>query len=96
MNQKQIDLKQAIIKKRGYLCEICHARPITDIHHALIGRDKRFPELNCEENFAGLCHEDHMAGKGDTHEFRVKFWKDQCRRYGKEHMQEWLASFRSK
>ena len=90
MNAKQRELKERLLVQRGGVCEHCYARQATDLHHCLIRRDKRFPQLNTEENYMIVCHECHMSGIVDAKVVRDKFWKTQCRRYGAEHMQDWL------
>ena len=65
--------ENAYIKGRP-VCECCD-RLATDAHHWLVGRDKRkqFKALVDKPiNMAHLCHECHMAGKGDTRNFKLK------------------------
>ena len=90
-----------LFEQRGYTCEECrrlasenvaplHTRTASEVHHALIRRDVRFPELNTEENYAILCSTCHQTGYVDTEEWRHWFWGKQCRRYGEAHMRAWL------
>ena len=80
-------LKKRLIKERGPKCERCRDKDATDLHHSLIGRMKKKPELNVEENGELLCKECHkFPGSYDE---RVIFWNEQCRRYGYEHMRAW-------
>ena len=80
-------LKARLIDERGSLCERCRINNATDLHHSLIGRMKRKPELNVEYNAELLCKECH-ANKGNYIQ-RYRFWQKQCRRYGEEVMREW-------
>ena len=85
--------KQDLIRKRNYVCEYCHIRPATDLHHALISRMKRYPELDCEENYMVACAFCH-TGKEllDTQQVREWFWGVQVNRYGHAHMLEWIKN----
>ena len=80
-------LKARLIDERGSLCERCRINNATDLHHSLIGRMKRKPELNVEYNAELLCKECH-ANKGNYLQ-RYRFWQKQCQRYGEEVMREW-------
>lgn len=76
--------------ERGVLCEWCQTYPWTDKHHAIIPRDKRFPELDNPINFMVVCHHCHMTGEVDTWEARVLFYFLQKAKGYK--VDEWLAS----
>ena len=79
--------KSDLIRSRGYSCEYCKIRPATDLHHALIGRMKGHPELDCEENFMVACHYCHVGKELlDTQDVKLWFWNVQCDRYGYDHM----------
>jgi hypothetical protein len=67
-----------------------------DLHHCLIGRRKGFPELNAPENLILVNHLEHISRKFDNLEWRRKFWKIQCDRYGEQHMKQWVASLPDK
>jgi hypothetical protein len=82
--------RESLFRRRGWVCEICRVRHATDLHHCLIRRDKRKPELNAEENYQCLCHYCHMSGYGDTRENRQVFWMRQVERYGYDHMTAYL------
>ena len=86
-------LKLRLLRERGPMCELCHVRPFSDMHHALIHRDKRFPELDTEENFCLLCQTCHLHnGYVNSYEFKCAFWKIQCQRYSVQRMELWLKS----
>lgn len=74
--------KASLIHRRGDLCEMCHERPATDLHHCLFRRDKNRPELNHEFNYQCVCHTCHMKGLGDTLDNRRAFYTLQVERYG--------------
>ena len=77
-------------------CEGCN-NPAEQCHHCLYRRDKRYPELNTDENFQLVCYECHfVTGKADSFENRVYFWKVQCERYGADHMILWHDNLRLK
>ena len=78
-------------KRRIYLCECGCQQIADDRHHCLIPNLKNFPMLDVEENIVLVNHWEHTdKRKFDCLEWRQRFWDIQCRRYGKEHMQEWL------
>jgi hypothetical protein len=81
--------KLDLIQKRGYVCEFCHLEPATELHHALIGRNKNIPELDIEYNLMCVCHNCHET---EIHGRAVKiwFWGIQCQRYGITVMTKWL------
>ena len=80
-------LKARLIKERGHICERCRTQDATDLHHSLIGRMKRKPELNVQYNAELLCKECH-ANAGSYNE-RLAFWRRQCVRYGEDVMVDW-------
>ena len=63
-----------------------------DMHHALIGRRKRFPELNAPRNLVPVNHWEHINRKFDNQKWRLFFWEHQCKKYGKDKMIEWVES----
>ena len=79
-----------LLRRRGYVCEICRIRPATDLHHCLLRRDKRKPELNHEINLECVCRECHLLGYGDTLEHRRTFYVRQVERYGYDVVHAWL------
>ena len=83
--------KGKLFKERGRFCECGCRHEAHDAHHALIHRMKKYPELDCEENIILVNHYEHIARTFDTLEWRRFFWKRQVKRYGKEHMEAWLA-----
>lgn len=89
MDFKQQQLKERLLRERGHYCEHCFGRLATDLHHCLFNRDKRFPELDCAENYMIVCHECHMSGEVDATAIRQKFWQTQYKRYGYDHMKAW-------
>ena len=93
MTKNVRDIKNRIIAERGEMCDLCLVRRGQDLHHALIHRDKRFPELDAEENFCLLCHECHMGnGYVNSYEFKCAFWSIQCQRYTEIRMRKWLMN----
>ena len=69
---------------------MCGVRPAVHRHHALYRRDKRYPELNTEENVQIVCETCHLyEGTPDNHDNKVAFWHKQCERYGRQHMIAW-------
>ena len=77
-------------------CEGCN-NPAEQAHHCLYRRDKRYPELNDDENLQLVCYYHHMVdGTADSWENRVWFWGVQCERYGADHMIEWHDNLRLK
>ena len=84
--------KATLFSERGYRCECGCGKLAQDAHHALIGRRKRFPELDCPENILLVNHDEHLLRKFDTLEWRRYFWQVQVDRYGHDHMTEWAMS----
>ncbi len=68
----------------------------TDNHHALFPRQKRFPELNAQENLVLVNHAEHISGRFDTWEWRKFFWGVQCKRYGEANMIAWIEGLPAK
>ena len=67
-----------------------------DVHHALIGRQKKFPELDAPENLVLVNHYEHIARKFDNQDWRRKFYQKQCNRFGVDHMQAWIDNLPAK
>ena len=85
--------KSDLIRKRNYACQWCKIRPATDLHHALLGRMKGHPELNCEENYACVCSFCHTGEELlDTQDAKLYFWGVLCNIYGRSHMLDWIKS----
>lgn len=92
-----MSLKQKIIDERGPYCESGSGKIGHDLHHCLIPRQRRYAEwLDTPENLMLVNHYDHIAGMFDTWQWRCKFWKMQCKRYGNEHMLAWLDGLPAK
>lgn len=81
---------------KGGLCECGCGKPGHDFHHCLIPRNKRFPELNCKENYALVNHDEHISRKFDNQTWRKFFWQAKCKQYGETHMLEWVNSLPDK
>lgn len=79
-------------KRKTRLCEWCNQRECTQRHHALLRRDKRFPELDDEKNLILVCPYCHMTGIVDSKDARRVFWTKLCNRYGEFAMLDWLES----
>lgn len=83
--------KAQLLAERGQYCEcgcslFCH-----DAHHAFVPNLKRFSEwVNDPRNIILVNHEQHISRMFDCPEWRLKLWKRQELRYGKDKMQEWL------
>ena len=91
------NLKQKIIDERGPFCESGSGKRGHDLHHCLFRRNKRFAAyIDVEENYMLANHQDHLDGKFDTLEWRRRFWEIQCKRYGEEHMRNWIMSLPAK
>ena len=58
--------KRELFEERGQRCECGCGKLAQDAHHALIGRRKRFPELDCPENILLVNHDEHLLRKFDT------------------------------
>ena len=71
---------EIIIKKRGGLCEICHIRPATQLHHCIVRRRKGHPEYDVEENLEAVCEVCHAKPGTDSYEHSCEFWARQVKR----------------
>jgi len=89
---KMITVMELREKRKTHICEWCHLRECTQRHHALIRRDKRFPELDDEKNLILVCPHCHMSGEVDSKEARKIFWTRLCERYTEFAMLDWLES----
>ncbi len=76
--------------KRGWACENC-GRTGNERHHGLFRRDVRYPELNDELNYALACSTCHTSGVCDSKAFRRRFYAAQCRRFGQDAVDAWVA-----
>ncbi len=91
------DMKSAILARRGSLCECGCGKPGEDLHHCFIHHIRRkgktkYQELNDPRNLILVNHHEHINRKFDTREWRKRFWRIQCDRYGEASMLEWLNS----
>ena len=86
--------KQDLMQKRGWLCECGCGQRGHDLHHALIGRHKRFARwLDVEQNLILVNHEEHIARKFDGLFWRKRFYALQAQRYD---MRSWISSLPDK
>jgi hypothetical protein len=85
-------------RERGPLCEYCHKREAEQRHHALIPSIKRWYEiLTVPENLMQACAYCHTGiCVLDSYEVRQWFWGVQCKRYGVDHMEDWVHSLPDK
>lgn len=90
------DLREKMFEERGQRCECGCGEIGSDLHHVFIGRRKRFPELDCEENLVIVNHMQHLARKFDNKQWREYFWQVQVDRFGYDHMMEWVSSLPAK
>ena len=88
--------KERIGGDMGWMCACGCGQRGHDLHHALISRLRRFPELDTVENLVLVNHAEHISRKFDNVEWRKKFWQLQCKRYGLEHMEEWIENLPAK
>ena len=88
--------KERIGGDMGWMCACGCGQRGHDLHHALFSRLKRFPYLDADENLVLVNHDEHIARKFDNVEWRKKFWALQCKRFGLEHMEEWIESLPKK
>ena len=79
-----------LLETRGDLCEWCHQRIWTDLHHCIIHRMKDIQELDSENNLMCVCHSCHISGIVDTLDAKIIFWNIQILR-GCD-MYQWLES----
>jgi len=84
--------------RRGFTCEVCGGLG-TDVHECIVTRrdaqglpDDRRINIFATCNLLVLCRRCHKAehAKKDS---RVYWWNRMCKKYGKEAMLEWYASF---
>jgi hypothetical protein len=63
-----------ILEERGSLCEWCHERPWTELHHCLIHRKKGFQQLDHPYNLMAVCKICHESGEVNNFSARVVFY----------------------
>ena len=66
-------LKQLIFDERGYFCEYCGLEYWSQLHHCLLHRSKRYPQLNAAVNLQAVCPRCHMNGGVNSRENKQKF-----------------------
>jgi len=77
-------------ERRISVCQVCGVRPAEEAHHCLYGKDKRFKQLNDDENLQLVCIECHKYNGGALgYENKLRFWEWACEFYGHKHMVEW-------
>ena len=85
---KPSELKQALIDDRGSFCERCVFQAGypggLEVHHCLIHRSKRFPQLDDPMNCQLLCRTCHSSGEVNGHPWRVKFLRSQHEKYKRD------------
>lgn len=84
--------------RKTRLCEWCNSRAGVERHHCLIHDAKRYHDvLTVEENLMLACPECHTGTRIlNSKMVRAWFWHRQVKRYGLEHMEEWLESLPDK
>lgn len=75
------DLFDLLTRERGQVCELCHVRPATEMHHCLYHRRRGAPCLDDGPNIELLCHQCHQDGAVNSWAHRVAFWRRQTERY---------------
>jgi hypothetical protein len=83
-------LRPTIANDRGGWCEKCGCAPWTELHHCLVHKMKDHEELDSIYNLMAVCTECHPYCNGFG--TRIAFWREQCRIYGEDVMQNWYAN----
>lgn len=71
-----------ILRKRS-VCEICHVRPATQLHHCIVHDSKRYhKELTVPENLMPVCEICHtsLAQTANSSRIREEFINEQIKR----------------
>ena len=70
-------LRQQIFQEYP-ICFYCGMRQSSEVHHAIIPRQKGNGKLDVIENLIGVCQACHQIRRGKMHnfEFRQKVWHD--------------------
>lgn len=87
--KSSIELFDRLTRERGQVCEVCHARIATELHHCLYHRRAGVKELDTPENLELVCNLCHADGVVNSYKHRVQFYVNQCSRYGSQHMEDW-------
>ena len=83
-------LRLELTDERGQACEWC-GKPASQLHHCIIGDKKSHKKLLfCKENLIVMCHDCNVSRRFDNEWGRQYWWGVQCKRYGQDHMIEWL------
>lgn len=96
-----IDKEAYLLRRYGIVsvnpyCRCGCGKDGSDLHHAFIGRKKGCPVLDDDRNLVLVNHNEHIARKFDTRDYRIRFWKMQCAFYGQPAMMEWVNSLPEK
>jgi len=79
-------------ERNNSLCECCGVTPAEEAHHCLYRRDLKNKAagkvLNETYNLQLVCKECHSR-VAKHHANKVRFWRMQCARYGKDRMLDW-------
>ena len=87
-------LFDALTKERGALCEVCHQRWATEVHHVIYHRRKNKPEYDNPANLCLICRTCHDTGNVNSRAFKVD-WYNSMKRKGYD-MDAWLDSLNRK
>jgi len=97
VNKFGVDVvERAVVGFTFIKCECGCGNYAHDLHHCFIPDDKYLDLLSDERNLVYVNHDEHIARKFDNREWRIKFWKIQCDRYGEAAMLEWVNSLPEK
>lgn len=82
-----------IMAERGVsVCECCGQAPAEEAHHCLYRRDTKNKAagklLNDTYNLQLVCRQCH-ASRARTHDNKIRFWRLQVGRYGRDVMTAW-------
>jgi tRNA U54 and U55 pseudouridine synthase Pus10 len=91
---KWTNLKRDLFRSHP-LCRMCMIRPAVHLHHGVINKAKvrnrsLHKYLDVRENAIEICEQCHKYA--DSFHQRVKAYRINADRYGKEHMKAWYDS----
>jgi len=89
MGKKWNELKKRIWAKSASgnpKCAFC-PNPAADLHHAIISRMKKKPELDVKFNALPVCK--HCHEFADGYFTRKRAWEILCEKYGEDKVREW-------
>ena len=80
----------------GQVCYGCGIAKDLTVHHCLFDdvkkHGRKIRQLQDVRNLMPLCSDCHLKRLHKGYKVRVKYWHEQCERYGRDKMVEWVKT----